>query len=423
MTRAPLTRRQGWVLAVMATLTMTVSILDRSTIQILAPTVTKDLAIDEQTWGLLNSAFAAAYLVSAPFAGKLLERWGARRGLFWAVIVWSSVAALHALAPTVGVLILLRVMLGVAESPSYPGASQTVQRALGVRDRPRAFGLLLVGSALAGVIAPPLATALNSRYGWRVALLGSSAIALSVWVPLWRLIAFTPQARQALDAEGEGERDGGARPVEGPGFGTLLRHAAVLRMFAAMASGAPAVAFWSAWGAKFLVAHFSVPQASVGAYLWVPPVFTDIGMLLFGDLASRRASARRDGSQHRSLFLAALALSVVQVGIPFMPTPALGNGLLAVSSLGLGGYVSLLSSETFARVPAASVARVGGLFATAQSVCFIVYYTVIGRMVQGYGRYTEVVVAVGCMLLPGGLFFALHRAPPVVESHVATEPR
>ena len=109
--------------------------VDRQTLAVLAPTVTQALGISEQNYGWLASAFSIAYLVGAPLAGRMIDAVGARRGLLGAVVVWSIVAALHALAPGFAVLFALRIALGLAEAPSFPGAAQTVHRALPRRAR------------------------------------------------------------------------------------------------------------------------------------------------------------------------------------------------------------------------------------------------------------------------------------------------
>ena len=71
-----------------------------------------------------------AYLVGAPLAGVVVDRLGARRGFAAAVVVWSVVAGAHALATSFASLFALRVLLGAAESPSFPAAAQAIRRAL-----------------------------------------------------------------------------------------------------------------------------------------------------------------------------------------------------------------------------------------------------------------------------------------------------
>jgi len=128
----------AWLVAVVATLTMTVSYADRLTLSVLAPAVTKELEISEEAYGWLGSAFAMAYLFGTPFAGWWIDRAGARRGLVASVLAWSAVAALHAIVPGFGVLFMLRLALGITEGPGFPGASQTVQRIRSRACRPAA---------------------------------------------------------------------------------------------------------------------------------------------------------------------------------------------------------------------------------------------------------------------------------------------
>ncbi len=56
--RAVLSRRHAWLVAIVATLTMTVSYVDRGTLAVLAPTVSKALHLSEEDFGWLVSAFS-----------------------------------------------------------------------------------------------------------------------------------------------------------------------------------------------------------------------------------------------------------------------------------------------------------------------------------------------------------------------------
>src|SRR5512139_3534781 len=96
---AMVSRRVAWSVALAATFTMTVSYIDRTTLAVLAPSVTKALGISETAYGWLASAFSIAYLLATPLSGWWIDRIGARRGLVWSVLLWTIVAALHAVVP------------------------------------------------------------------------------------------------------------------------------------------------------------------------------------------------------------------------------------------------------------------------------------------------------------------------------------
>src|SRR5271170_4130274 len=119
---------RGWAVAMTATLVMAVSYVDRQTLASLSPTVREALHINHAEYGWLTGAFSLAYLAGAPLSGALIDRVGCRIGLVVAVLAWSLVSGLHAIAPTFAALFALRIALGLAESPSFPGAAQAVRR-------------------------------------------------------------------------------------------------------------------------------------------------------------------------------------------------------------------------------------------------------------------------------------------------------
>lgn len=422
-----LSRTQGWALTIAATLTMTISYVDRQTLAVLAPTVTRALHISESGYGLVAAAFSLAYLVGAPLAGPWIDRVGARRGLVWAVLAWTAVSALHTLVPGFGVLVGLRVALGLAESPSFPGASQAVHRALSPADRPRGLGVLFTGSSIGSMIAPALAVALQQRFGWRVAMLGTAVAGLA-WLPVWLLVAWREPARSVLDAShpadpapdavtvGEGpHRSASLRP---PVVGPVWKDPALQRALVMIVASSPVVGFNLIWPAKFLVRAHAMTQASVASILWIPPLFFDLGAVAFGDLAARlaRSPSNPRGGTHPRLMAVACALATVAAAMPFASTP-LGSMLLAgVAMFGGGGVYATLTSDMLARVHPSRVSAAGGLCAAAQSLAFVIANPLIGLGVQRTGAYTLVLVVIGAAVVPGAVAWqAWPRVPPVRE--------
>jgi ACS family hexuronate transporter-like MFS transporter len=400
-----LSRPAAWALALVATLTMSVSYIDRQTLAAIAPSVQKALSIPDSAYGDLVSAFSIAYLVGAPAAGMLVDRIGARRGLLGAVLTWSAVAALHALVPSFGVLFALRIALGLAEAPSFPGAAQTVHRALPPADRARGFGVLFTGSSIGAMIAPPLATFLADRYGFRAAFLGTSAAGL-LWVPLWLRVAYAKDARRALDrATSEG--------TPRPSTLSTLRHPAVLRAMLVIIASAPMLSLLFNWGTKLLVHDHHLTQRQTGQYLWLPPVFFDAGAVLFGHLASSaRARGVGDGGVPRQLVAAACMLMLAGAAIPFAATPELVIVACCITMIGGGGLYALPMADLSSRVPPNVVATAGGICAAAQSIAHIVANPMIGRSVERTGSYAFIVLVLTAWVIPGCVGWVLWKPPP-----------
>jgi MFS transporter, ACS family, hexuronate transporter len=395
-----LTRGNAWTVAVMATLTMTVSYIDRTTLAVLAPSVTEALEISETEYGWLTSAFSLAYLVATPLAGWWIDRIGARRGLVASVLLWTAVAAAHALVPGFGVLFALRIALGVTEGPSFPGAAQTIQRVLPPADRPRGFGVLFTGSSIGGMIVPPLASALFDIGGWRFAFLGTALSGL-LWLPAWLVVTRSRAVRAAMDGpqlEPQTRR---------PSLGTLLADPNMVRALCAIAATAPVFGFALGWGAKYLVRAFEVTQGDVGRYLWLPPLMFDAGAIGFGDLASRLR--RAPGAPPRLLFTVALVLASMLAALPLATSPWQAVLIIGVAMAGGGAIYTLANADLLGRVPRESVSFAAGTVAGAQSLALVIVNPLIGASVDARGTYTVAVVAIALWTLPGGIAWLLIR--------------
>ncbi len=389
-----LSRKRSWAIAAVAMLTMTVSYVDRATLAVLAPSVTKALDISESAYGWLTSAFSIAYLFATPLSGWWIGRAGARRGLLASVLVWSGIAAMHALVPGFGVLFALRIMLGIAEGPSFPGATQTMYRVLGPADRSRGFGMLFTGSSIGSMIAPPLAGLLFGLAGWRTAFLATAAIGL-VWIPIWLVVT---GGRAAAQLDGVTHE----RPRERPAFGVIARHPMMIRAFVSILAIAPAVNVFAAWGSKYLVRRFDIHQEDVGHYLWVPPLCLDVGALLFGDLVARTG-------RPRALYVVAALMTMTLGLLPFVETPWQAMAVLGVTVGGGGAVYTITTADMLGRMPPEAVSVAGGLIVTAQSIALIVANPLVGRAVDYYGNYDGVAIVVGLWVLPGTLLWLLWR--------------
>jgi len=394
-----LPRRVAWSVVAVATLTMTVSYIDRQTFSVLAPKVTEALGISETGYGWLASAFSIAYLLATPVAGWWIDRMGARRGLALSVLVWSGIAALHALVPNFAVLFALRIALGLAEGPGFPGAAQTVQRALPPAEQSRGFGLLFTGSSIGGMLVPPIAARLYSVAGWRVTFLGTAIVGL-LWVPLWIWLARRRDVTETLELKPE------VTTVR-PRFGELLREPVIIRGLIAVFAVAAVNGFAAAWGAKYLVWTHAISQKHVGDYLWLPPLALDAGAIIFGDLGSRLR--RSDGSPPGSLYFAALILVSAIAFVPWAMTPWKATALLSLALAGGGAMYTLSTSDMLAKLAPGIVSFAGGTLAGAQSLALIIANPIIGYVVDHRDNYDAVTIALALCAIPGSLIWMVWR--------------
>jgi MFS transporter, ACS family, hexuronate transporter len=385
-----LSRPVAWSMAIAATLTMTVSYFDRATLNILAPAVTAELGVSDTAYGWLSAAFSIAYLIATPLAGWWIDGFGARRGLLISVVVWSLIAAAHALVPGVAALFALRIALGLAEGPSFPGATQTIARTIPPGSRARAFGLLFTGSSVGAMLAPLAASWFYEHGGWRLAFVGTAALGM-LWVPIWLALTHRREVRAHLDRRPEEQ----ARSL---GRRAALRLAATPALVCAMIAVfavTPAIGFVGMWAAKFLVHAFGVAQGDLGDYLWLPALAFDGGALLFGDLAARGRIPLR------ALFVLAAVLAIALAALPWAASPWAAVGIAGVAMVGNGGMFTLITAHALQQIEADRVSLAGGILAGGQSLALIASGPLIGWARERLGGYDEIAIALVCWLVPG----------------------
>src|SRR5262249_39369112 len=149
-----------------------------------APLLKADMAIEPGQLGLLLSAFFWTYAVLQIGSGWLVDRYDVRWVMAIGFFVWSIATAATGVAASVGILLVLRLILGVGESVAYPCYSKIIARHFPETQRGLANGLIDAGTKLGPALGMLAGGMLMSRYGWRPVfiVLGISSL---VWLPAW----------------------------------------------------------------------------------------------------------------------------------------------------------------------------------------------------------------------------------------------
>jgi sugar phosphate permease len=165
-----------------------------------------NLGLSDQQTGLILSAFFFAYALGQVPAGWLSDRFGARTMLPLYICIWSACTILTGLATGFVMLIVARLLFGIAQAGCYPTAGSLVKRWMPLPTRGTASAVVSFGGRLGGTIAPILTAWLLKDYiGWRWVLTLYGAVGFLVAVYFYRVFRETPadhpdcdEAEQAL---------------------------------------------------------------------------------------------------------------------------------------------------------------------------------------------------------------------------------
>src|SRR5580700_3117720 len=156
-----------WQLCGVLFLATVLNYLDRQTMSILAPSLQKELHLDNEALGWLFAVFYYAYTFSHMAVGPILDRSNLRWAFVTAVSLWSIVSMLTGLANGFVALLIFRVSLGVVESANWPGGLRLVSRLLQPQERALGNGIFTSGTSVGALIAPGLILGIAGYLGWR----------------------------------------------------------------------------------------------------------------------------------------------------------------------------------------------------------------------------------------------------------------
>ena len=115
-----------WSIVILLFTASLINYLDRATVSIALPLISKDLHLGPATEGVLLSAFFWSYALMQVPIGWCSDRLNLRWLYAGAFAVWSLAQGLTGLAGSLAALIAFRILLGVGESIYLPGGTKIV---------------------------------------------------------------------------------------------------------------------------------------------------------------------------------------------------------------------------------------------------------------------------------------------------------
>ncbi|MRX10319.1 MFS transporter [Pseudoduganella sp. FT25W] len=171
-TQQPQATRVRWmILAILFAIT-TINYADRATIAIAGPELKKLLGLSPVQMGFVFSAFAWSYVLAQLPGGWLLDRFGSKITYFFSIFLWSVFTMLMGTvgflsgAAAVTTLFILRLLIGAAEAPSFPGNSRIASAWFPTAERGTAAAIFNSAQYFATVLFAPIMGWLVHTFGW-----------------------------------------------------------------------------------------------------------------------------------------------------------------------------------------------------------------------------------------------------------------
>ena len=398
MTGSKQTRIRYLVLATLFVVT-TINYADRATISIAGAAIQDELGIDSVSLGYIFSAFGWAYVLGQIPGGWLLDRFGSRRVYAASIFTWSLFTLLQSFVGHIGflnvvtTLFILRLMVGLAEAPSFPGNARVVAAWFPTAERGTASAIFNSAQYFATVLFAPIMGWITYSFGWQYVFIVMGVIGI-VFSGVWLKIVYSPTEHPHVSkAELEYiEKNGGLvdmdratspgekRKDTGPKWSYAEQHAITN--------------FFLTWFPVYLVQERGMSILKAGLIASLPAICGFIGGILGGvisDYLLRKGASLSVARKTPIVLGLSLATSMVIANYVDAEWLVVAVMALAFFGKGLGALGWAVVSDTS---PKQISGLSGGIFNTFGNIASITTPIVIGYIISATGSFQMALVYV-----------------------------
>jgi ACS family D-galactonate transporter-like MFS transporter len=397
--------RLEWVVLILLVASVAINYIDRGTLSIAGVALSNELHLKPHELGFLLSAFFWTYAGCQIVAGWLIDRFNVIAVLAVGFLIWSVATVLTGVVTGFVALFVLRLLLGISESVSYPSYSKIIVASFPEEQRGFANGLIDVGGKLGPAVGLVAGGLILDGFGWRAVFISLGLASLG-WLIPWLVVA--PKMRAVVSI-----------PALGPGasLADILKKREAWGTFLGLFCSNYAWYFMLTWLPQYLLLerHYSTRMMALTG--WLPFCATATGAVLGGWLAD--AWIRRGASAtlvRKTFCVTGLCGSAVLL----LPSAVAAGQVTAMSLLILASFVfGLYTANLFAVTQTlAGVAAAGkwtGIQNGVGNLAGIVAPVVTGFIVERTGAFYFAFVWVCVLLMVGAFSFLviIRKVAPV----------
>ena len=417
--------RFRWRIAGLIGIGVLINYFDRISLSVAGPQLERSFHLTPVDLGVLFSAFFWSYALLQIPVGFVIDRFGVTRVGRCSALLWSVAQALTACAGGFGGIFLARLLLGIAEAPSFPASSKATGYWFPRSERALSTALYDVGAKFSNVIGVPLVALAVVGLGWRWGFGAVAALSLAYFVVFYRMYRDPSQHPNLTREEREYLAAGGAEPEGRPSESTagMLAYLLGTRKVWGLVIGFGAYGYsfnlFLTWLPDYLVRTMHRGILTSAGYAAIPWACASLADLVVGGwLIDFLVGRGRDETRVRKVVLVTgMCVGLAVLGATATVRPGVALVWISIALAGLSAAAPVAWSLPSLIAPRGGVGAVGGIMNFSNNMMGVVAPIVTGFVVGLTHSFVDVFLVAGLVLVAGvaSFVFLLGRIAPLPE--------
>ncbi|WP_168789604.1 MFS transporter [Paraburkholderia aromaticivorans] len=387
--------------------------VDRSALGIVAPGLSKGLALDKMQMGELFAAFGLAYSIGLVPGGVLTDILGSRVAYALSLLGWSFATLTQGLATGYHMLLGSRLAIGALEAPAFPSNARAVTLWFPARERGFATSVYVMGQYIGTPLFTGLLLWISAAYGWRMVFYVTGGVGI-LFSLLWYRVYRDPHQHAGVNAAELHYINDGSTAARKPREKfdwhmalKLLSYRQILAICIGKFCNNTLLVFFTTWFMTYLIEARHMSMIKVGIFQALPFIGATAGILLAGSLSDffiRRGVSISTARKTPLIIGTLLGASIVLVNFVESNESVIAILTIAFFAQGVGSMSWAAVSEI---APRQYVGLTSSITSLAANIAAVTTPLMIGYITHHTGHFYWALNLMGAICLLGALSYSV----------------
>lgn len=412
-----------WRIAVLLGLGVIVNFFDRVNLSVAVTPLRTDFELSTVAVGYLLSAYSWTYILLQMPSGQVLDRFGVKPVIRVSTFLWSIASFATGVARGFVGMISARLLLGIAEAPTFPANAKAISAWFPRSERGLATAIFDSSAKFASAIGVPLVAIVVHYWGWRMSFVFTGVLSLAYFALFWTIYrepgddpALADAERQYLEAAG-GNSVSAVDPRRAASLKYLLCQKKVWGLSLGMAAYNYNFYLFLTWLPGYLSSSLHLDVLQSGFFTSIPWLAATASDLVVGgwlvDYLIRKG--RNETRVRQTILVGGLVMGLAVAGATRTSDPRVAIAWISLALCGLAASAPIGWSIPGLIAPAGSTGRVAGIMNFVANLPGVLAPVVTGYLIGNSQSFRRPFLVAASVLVGGILsyVFLLGKIEPI----------